>query len=44
MGLYAANGVPYFAAGIARAGEALDSGAAKARLDQFVAATKRLAG
>lgn len=44
VALYAANVVPDIAAGIARAREAIDSGAAKARLDQFVAATKRLAG
>ncbi|MBK0391578.1 anthranilate phosphoribosyltransferase [Ramlibacter algicola] len=44
VALYAANVAPDIAAGIARAREALDSGAAKARLDQFVAATKRLAG
>jgi len=41
--LYAANVVPDIAAGIARAREALASGAAQAKLRQFVARTKELA-
>jgi anthranilate phosphoribosyltransferase len=44
VALYAANVVPDIAGGIVRAREAIDSGAAKARLDRFVAATKQLAG
>src|SRR3954470_22805598 len=44
VALYAANVVPDIATGIVRAREAIDSGAAKTRLDKFVAATKQLAG
>ncbi|HEX2010903.1 MAG TPA: anthranilate phosphoribosyltransferase [Roseateles sp.] len=40
--LYAANVVDSIAAGIAKAREAIASGAAKAKLDQFVAATQAL--
>lgn len=42
--LYAADLADSIAAGVARAGEVVASGAARARLDQFVAATRRLAG
>jgi anthranilate phosphoribosyltransferase len=41
--LYAAGTADTIAAGIARAREALASGAARAKLDQFVAATRRIA-
>ena len=41
--LYAANVVPSIAEGIERAREAIDSGAARAKVDEFVAATRRLA-
>ncbi len=41
--LYAADVVPSIAAGIERAREAIASGAARAKLGQFVAATQRLA-
>src|SRR3954463_15114746 len=44
VALYAANVVPDIATGIVRAREAIDSGAAKTRLDRFVAATQQLAG
>jgi anthranilate phosphoribosyltransferase len=40
--LYAADAADSIAAGIARAREAVASGAARAKLDQFVAATRRL--
>ncbi len=43
MGLYAANVVDSIPAGIAAAREAIASGAARARLAQFVEATQRLA-
>ncbi|MDE1960054.1 MAG: anthranilate phosphoribosyltransferase, partial [Xanthomonadaceae bacterium] len=42
--LYAADVTESIAAGIALAREAVRSGAARARLDQFVAATRRLSG
>ena len=42
--LYAANVVPSIAEGLARAQAAIDSGAARARLDALVACTRRLAG
>ncbi|MDE1898894.1 MAG: anthranilate phosphoribosyltransferase [Xanthomonadaceae bacterium] len=42
--LYVAGVAADLADGIARARVAIDSGAARARLDQFVAATRRLAG
>ncbi|MDE2177912.1 MAG: anthranilate phosphoribosyltransferase [Xanthomonadaceae bacterium] len=42
--LYVAGVATDLADGIARARVAIDSGAARARLDQFVAATRRLAG
>ena len=42
VALYAANVVGDIASGIARAREALDSGAAQARLEQLVACTHRL--
>ena len=42
--LYAANVAPTLADGIARARVALDSGAARAKLDAFVAATQTLGG
>ena len=42
--LYVAGVAQDLADGIARARAAIDSGAARARLDQFVAATRRLAG
>jgi anthranilate phosphoribosyltransferase len=41
--LYAANVVPSIAEGIERAREAIDSGAARAKVDEFVAATRRFA-
>ena len=41
--LYASNVVPSIAEGIERAREAIDSGAARAKVDEFVAATRRLA-
>ena len=40
--LYAANIAPSIADGIARAREAIASGAAKRKLDAFVAATQKL--
>jgi len=40
--LYAANVAPTLADGIERARTALDSGAARAKLDRFVSATQRL--
>ena len=43
VALYAANVVPDIRAGIARAREAIESGAAKAKLEQLVAASKALA-
>ena len=42
--LYAADVAESIAAGIERARKAVSSGAARARLDQFVAATRRLSG
>lgn len=42
--LYVAGVADDIAAGIARAREAMASGAAKAKLEQFIAATRRLAG
>jgi anthranilate phosphoribosyltransferase len=42
--LYAANVADSIAAGIDRARAAIDSGAARAKLDAFVATTRRLAG
>ncbi|HEY7872394.1 MAG TPA: anthranilate phosphoribosyltransferase [Rudaea sp.] len=42
--LYAADSADSIAAGIAKARETVASGAARAKLDQFLAATKRLAG
>jgi anthranilate phosphoribosyltransferase len=42
VGLYAANVVPSIQDGIARARAAIESGAARARLDQLVAASKSL--
>ncbi|MHB8679510.1 MAG: anthranilate phosphoribosyltransferase [Rudaea sp.] len=42
--LYAADVTESIAAGIERARKAVSSGAARARLDQFVAATRRLSG
>ncbi len=42
--LYSADVVDSIAAGIAKAREAVASGAARAKLDQFLAATRRLAG
>jgi anthranilate phosphoribosyltransferase len=44
VALYAANVVESVAAGIARAREALSTGAARAKLDQLVAVSKSLAG
>lgn len=44
VALYAANVAPDIPAGLARARAALESGAAKAKLEQFVAASKSLAG
>ena len=41
--LYVANAAESIADGIARARAALASGAARAKLDEFVAATRRLA-
>ncbi|MBI5781898.1 MAG: anthranilate phosphoribosyltransferase [Rhodocyclales bacterium] len=41
--LYAANVVPSIADGIERARQAIDSGAARAKVDEFVAATRRFA-
>ena len=43
VALYAADVVPSIEAGIARARQAIASGAAKKKLEQFVAATQRLA-
>ena len=40
--LYAADVVPSIEAGIARARETIASGAARAKLDQFVRVTQRL--
>jgi anthranilate phosphoribosyltransferase len=42
--LYAADAAPSIPAGIAMARTALDSGAARAKLDEFVRTTRRLAG
>jgi anthranilate phosphoribosyltransferase len=42
--LYAANCVASIADGVAKARHAIGSGAARARLDAFIAATRRLAG
>ncbi len=44
MALYAANVASSIPAGIAGAREAIASGAARAKLDQFVRVTRRLAG
>jgi anthranilate phosphoribosyltransferase len=44
VALYAAGVAASIGAGIVRAREAIASGAARARLDQFVGATRRLAG
>jgi anthranilate phosphoribosyltransferase len=43
VALYAADVVPSIEAGIARARQAIASGAAKKKLEQFIAATQRLA-
>ncbi len=43
VALYAANVVPSIAEGIERAREAVASGAAKRKLEQFVATTQKLA-
>jgi anthranilate phosphoribosyltransferase len=42
--LYAANLVPDIATGIARARETIESGRAMAKLEEFVACTRQLAG
>jgi anthranilate phosphoribosyltransferase len=42
--LYAADAADSIEAGIARARDAVASGAARAKLEQFLAATRRLAG
>jgi anthranilate phosphoribosyltransferase len=42
--LYAANVADSIAAGIERARAAIDNGAARSKLDAFVAVTRRLAG